>query len=883
MPIKKNIVVLLLIIFAVIFTIILYNKDQSQEIDKFANTEFGKWASVLATGGCSSSNHNITGWAYADPIGAISLNCGNTGESNVDYGVNINESFSPGITCSGTIECDVTDPPVYAGSQNYYHVRIKGIGNGGEGTITIPDDVYSVDLTVVGGGAAGGAQFGASSGGAGGYVVNRLGYVVNPGDVISVTVGAGGVYSSSDTNSKKGKGSVFGSIQTGDTDERSIYSSGGSGGGYGYTGTSSVNGGPGGSDGYPAPSGGNGQYPLKTTSEIDKLLYSGGGGGGTSATGRSGGVGGNDYSGKAGAGGCPPSTACQTGYNGQNAKMHTGSGGGGGAFNTSTKTWGVPGKGGSGVIIVRYLKPKAKELSGYAWSPAIGPISFNASQICAGGNCFNCPAGEPCADGNAFPDNASIDSDHVATVEWVKDGVAQITGWARALGACDFDPNLGYCTTNGAGSNSGGWDGWIKFDKTDILSTDDRFEYYISCYPYDEKIYDDSKCKEYDGDEALCNNISVSVNSSPKVQMCEYSNELCKPKDGSCHVYSYANVTFGQTASASFCDYIEPKRSCGGGEIYNTVIENVEGIYYIRGNAWGGDLLDTRTPPSAILGEIVFLNAETTYDPNNACPSQDPIANFSLACRHKSNIKNGIPEAVSVANGGTCYFDRLTNSGESKDVGLVNTSVDPDDKDCNLLPNTNIKTSTWTSGSWLNNSVSKKEGSMFYPTSSSSYKLNTPYDESIKLEVEDYQGQKGEVTYSFLMVRATEADFSCCVGNDCTEPSDFKECSPIGLGGVTVAEGEKLYLMDKAGVVGGHYTKPSAGASMSGGDWIWTYSGGSVEKSGDTVHVTIFQDATIKLKVGDSEGVYDETQEKALSSIFSKIIKNPDFKEIPFD
>lgn len=414
MPIKKNILIPLLITFVCVFAIVLYNNNQIKEINDQNSFNIGEWGKVLAAGGCSPSSHNVTGWAYAYPIGPISLSCTNQ-NAPVNYGVNIHENVSQNATCSGTINCDEYIP-AYA-SSNYSYIKITGGGNGGgSGTITIPDNVYSVDLTVVGGGAAGGASYGASSGGAGGYVKNQLGYPVSPGDVINITVGAGGVYNGSDTISKKGKGSVFGSINSGDTVETSSYSGGGSGGGYGYQ-LSPLNGGRGGSDGGYGQPGGPGQGST-TKGIIDQVLYAGGGGGGTAAAGRNGGdggqIGGPSAFGKAGGGGSPSA------YDGGDGSPHTGSGGGGAA--NLNGIWGVPGKGGSGVIIVRYLKPQIKDLSGYAWSPAIGPISFNESEICANGNCTG-----------AFPSGASRKTSYGAKVEYVSDGVAKITGWARAL------------------------------------------------------------------------------------------------------------------------------------------------------------------------------------------------------------------------------------------------------------------------------------------------------------------------------------------------------------------------------------------------------------------------------------------------------------------
>ncbi|MFA5387006.1 MAG: hypothetical protein WCX23_02685 [Candidatus Paceibacterota bacterium] len=79
------------------------------------------------------------------------------------------------------------------------------------------------------------------------------------------------------------------------------------------------------------------------------------------------------------------------------------------------------------------------KISGYAWNDNIGTISFNIAET-------NIPPSDyPCSDDNAC----------IARLQGNK-----IAGWARALSACDAIP----CAGSGAGSNSGGWDGWIKFD-----------------------------------------------------------------------------------------------------------------------------------------------------------------------------------------------------------------------------------------------------------------------------------------------------------------------------------------------------------------------------------------------------------------------------------
>ena len=814
MPIKKNLLIPLFIAFIFIFTIVLYNQNQVKEIDKFTNTEFGEWASVLATGTCDPSKHNIKGWAYANPIGPISLSCTNE-TAPVNYGVNIHENVSQNATCSGTINCDEYIP-AYA-SSNYSYIKITGVGNGGgSGTITIPDNVYSVDLTVVGGGAAGGASYGASFGGAGGYVKNQLGYPVSPGDVINITVGAGGVYNGTDTISKKGKGSVFGSINSGDTVEKASYSGGGSGGGYGYLLSSmNVNGGRGGSDGGDGLPGGPGQGST-TKGIIDQVLYAGGGGGGTAAAGRNGGdggqIGGPFAFGKAGGGGSPSA------YNGEDGSPHTGSGGGGAANHNGI--WGVPGKGGSGVIIVRYLKPQIKDLSGYAWSPAIGPISFNESEICANGNCIG-----------AFPSGASRTTSYGAKVEYVSDGVAKITGWARALGACDFDFAAGHCTTNGAGSDAGGWDGWIKFDKDSTIN-----------YSKGNIVSWRSNCEHF-----LC---------TMGQQTCEIMLE------------SYCNSGNAQHCSDEFSGFNEicafPVYEHGGdgvGTEYNTYIKSVLGMnghkrYFVEGTAWGGDILDGRTPPSSVLGEIVFLNAETTYNPNSACAGAKPVASFKLGC---------LNDEVSSSN--TCYF----NVGSP--ITLLNESSDLDEGSPCYIPN-DIKTSTWSP---VGGTVSGRDNSSFIPTDTASYTQN------ISLTVEDYQGLTSDpFNGSWTLKRAIQANFSCCIknvdgGSDCSENGHFKNCGS-GFTHLTVTEDTKLYLRDNISLTTQH-TIPASGLSVASRSW--TYPQGAVSGSGENINIPIKQGGIITLTATDASG--DDTEPKELDIMFKKINKNPDFKEIPFD
>lgn len=87
----------------------------------------------------------------------------------------------------------------------------------------------------------------------------------------------------------------------------------------------------------------------------------------------------------------------------------------------------------------------AGNFSGHIWSDNVGWISFNESET------GNPPSDDPCGSGC------------IATIEPAGQlGKLDvfIKGWARALAACDSVP----CVSSGPGANTGGWDGWIRFD-----------------------------------------------------------------------------------------------------------------------------------------------------------------------------------------------------------------------------------------------------------------------------------------------------------------------------------------------------------------------------------------------------------------------------------
>lgn len=278
----------------------------------------------------------------------------------------------------------------------------------GSTTWTVPANVDTVEVLVVGGGGGGGSDMG--GGGGGGGVVYDPAYPVTPGSTVSITVGGGGV------GAPAGQGQVAGS-NGGNSSFGTITAYGGGGGasrhdgsgapagdgasgggasggrgnqdfpvvssGYGggnrgraiygpqgHDGAWSTHtrwypggGGGAGSPGFSGPEGGNGGIGALVAIIPGEPLYWGGGGGGSGYQGR-GGDGGNG----GGGGGAVGTTGGGQGYNdgsggggggtntwaqtpGGNAGANTGGGGGGGAHYNSNN---FGGNGGSGIVIVKH-------------------------------------------------------------------------------------------------------------------------------------------------------------------------------------------------------------------------------------------------------------------------------------------------------------------------------------------------------------------------------------------------------------------------------------------------------------------------------------------------------------------------------------------------
>lgn len=263
------------------------------------------------------------------------------------------------------------------GSQAYS--VIAGSATGTNTTWTCPTGVTSIEVLVVAGGGGGGAYCG--GGGGGGGLIYNSAYPVTPGTVYTVTVGAGGAGTGSNTaRGSNGSNSVFGSLTAlGGGGGASINaqggSAGGSGGGDSHTGQvpgagTAGQGNPGGKATFAAydegggGGGGAGETPapafgIQTTSQTlaglggyglafnisgSLVYYAGGGAGGVmrGSPAQLGGLGGGGN----GAG---------NGTNATNGTASTGGGGGGGGrADLSPAASYTGGTGGSGIVILRY-------------------------------------------------------------------------------------------------------------------------------------------------------------------------------------------------------------------------------------------------------------------------------------------------------------------------------------------------------------------------------------------------------------------------------------------------------------------------------------------------------------------------------------------------
>ena len=263
--------------------------------------------------------------------------------------------------------------------------------SGTRGTLIFNHNVLLSEVFLVGGGNAGlsgkvtdGINNNGGWGGAGGGWAKLNNVSIESGTPITLTVGAGGIYlvSTGIQSSFTYNGNTTLSLSNGDNWNASQNNSGGlnnefstsnnvaaqngyqydgiwygGGGGYGgrdktwLTGGTGGTGGGGGGGGYTGHNGGAGGGgtggAFGTSTSNAGANNNNGGGGGYGATSGNGGNGGANGGGLGGAGGAGSSGSGGGGGGGVN----TGGGGGGGGF---PKDSGMPGNGGSGIIIIKY-------------------------------------------------------------------------------------------------------------------------------------------------------------------------------------------------------------------------------------------------------------------------------------------------------------------------------------------------------------------------------------------------------------------------------------------------------------------------------------------------------------------------------------------------
>lgn len=226
------------------------------------------------------------------------------------------------------------------------------------GVFTVPANVYNISVFCVGGGGSGGKssnRYPCNAGGGGGGYTNTGTFNVNPGQQLSITIGAGGNLSNGGTTSVNGLLSASGGYA-------GYVAGGGSGGSGGGAGGGRRAGGSDGNNGEGFASGnftwGVGQgRTTRAFGESSNTLYAGGGGGGYAPNGSTTEIGG---SGGAGGGGIGAFAEDGPGWFAATpGGAGTGGGGGGGCYNEHSDDtryyWTAPyASGGSGIIIIRW-------------------------------------------------------------------------------------------------------------------------------------------------------------------------------------------------------------------------------------------------------------------------------------------------------------------------------------------------------------------------------------------------------------------------------------------------------------------------------------------------------------------------------------------------
>ena len=357
-------------------------------------------------------------------------------------------------------------------------VALSGLGHAttltftSSGTWAVPLGVTSVDVLVVAGGGGGG--LGVGGGGGGGGVIHNSSYSVTPGNVITVTVGSGGLggldwfhYSYNGGNSSFGSITAVGGGSGNSYDSETTAGSGGSGGG----GASQIDV-PGGSAA--GGSGTSGQGYAGGSGVSSYYLASAGGGGGASgagasSSGNSGGNGGAGYtfngvvygSGGGGAGYGPGGGSAGTGGanagNGASGLDSPGSsgvanrGGGGGGAGGFDTTGSYGGTGGSGVVIITFTAPPlsmATYTSSGTWTAPSG-VSMVEILLVAGGGAGGFAGGAGGGGGGGVLYNGGYTVTPSSTIS-ITVGAGG-SGAGNASGGNGGDTSFGSLTATGGG------------------------------------------------------------------------------------------------------------------------------------------------------------------------------------------------------------------------------------------------------------------------------------------------------------------------------------------------------------------------------------------------------------------------------------------------
>ena len=247
-------------------------------------------------------------------------------------------ALTPPATAGSIDPCTDVESTVPDGSGD----KVISFTSVGSCNWTVPADVTSVEYLIVGGGGGGGSRHG-GGGGAGGVLTGTT--PVTPGDVVPITVGAGGMGTPAHSNAS------YAGVTASDGSSSEAFSLEAFGGGHGRSpGGDATNGGSGGGSSVPAATsapgtGVAGQGHDGAEGAAVSSAWSGGGGGGAGAAGNPG------VAGTGGAGGA----GMQSSITGT-ATYYGGGGGGGGTSLAVAVPGGAGGigGGGTGIVIVRW-------------------------------------------------------------------------------------------------------------------------------------------------------------------------------------------------------------------------------------------------------------------------------------------------------------------------------------------------------------------------------------------------------------------------------------------------------------------------------------------------------------------------------------------------